>query len=78
MTIHYRADDGLGDPTGGGQNLMGLYLNTNAIPHRRRHHDVAGHQRQDHHHANVAPWLVNGANTLHLYQRDRLNGISAA
>ncbi|MFY9342084.1 MAG: hypothetical protein WAT39_06330 [Planctomycetota bacterium] len=77
LVIHYHADDGLGDPAGGGGNPMGLYLNTNAIPGTAG--DITtwpGTNVKTITVPNVAPWLVNGANTLYVYQRDRNGAVS--
>jgi hypothetical protein len=77
LTIHYCADDGLGDPIGSGPNPLGIYLNTNAIPGTAG--DITtwpGTNQKTITINNVAPWLVSGPNMLHVYQRDRLNGIS--
>lgn len=77
LTIHYHADDGLGDPVGGGPNPLGVYLNTQAIPGTAG--DIStwpGTNVKTITIANVAPYLLSGQNTLYLYQRDRNNGIS--
>ncbi|HLQ37270.1 MAG TPA: hypothetical protein VK348_05700 [Planctomycetota bacterium] len=77
LTISYCADDGLGDPTGNGPNLLGIYLNGQPVPGTVG--DIStwpGLNMKTITVSNVAPWLLNGANVLYLYDRDRLLGIS--
>jgi hypothetical protein len=77
LTITYNADDGLGDPAGGGPNPMGLYLN--GIPVPATAGDITtwpGTNAKTIVVGNVVPYLLNGANVLYVYVRDRNNGIS--
>jgi hypothetical protein len=77
LVIHYHADDGLGDPAGGGPNPLGLYLNGIPIPGTAG--DIStwpGTNVKTITVSNVAPYLLTGANCLYVYVRDRNSGVS--
>jgi hypothetical protein len=77
LVLYYCADDGLGDPSGGGPNAMGVYLNGIPVPGTAG--DIStwpGTNVKTIVVGNVAPYLLSGQNALELYVRDRNNGIS--
>ena len=77
LVIHYCADDGLGDPAGGGPNPLGLYLNGIPVPGTAG--DIStwpGTNQKTITVSNVAPYLTSGANVLFVYVRDRASAIS--
>ncbi len=77
LVVHYCADDGLGDPAGGGPNAMGIYLNGIPVPGTAG--DIStwpGTNVKTITVSNVAPYLATGANVLYLYVRDRNGGVS--
>jgi hypothetical protein len=79
LVIRYHADDGLGDPVGGGPDPMGIYLNGQPVPGTQG--DIStwpGTNLKTISVSNVAPLLVSGSNVLYVYARDRLNAISGA
>ena len=79
LVIRYHADDGLGDPVGGGPDPMGIYLNGQPVPGTQG--DIStwpGTNLKTISVSNVAPFLQSGGNVLYVYARDRLNAISGA